>query len=289
MSNCLVTGGAGFIASHVVDLLVEEGHEVAVIDDLSTGKKENLNPKAKFYEHKIQDKIIWNYIDKFDYVFHLAALARIQPSIDDPVTSHETNFDGTLNILEYCKRWGSKLIFSSSSSIYDDDFYLTDEETPADPKNPYALQKWMSEEYIKLYGDLYGLDYTILRYYNVFGERQLLEGAYASVVGIFLKQKQERKSLTITGDGEQERDFVYVKDVARANLMAMDWQGIYNIGSGENCSINELADMVGGKKKYIKKREGEAYITLANNDKAHTMGWKPTKSIKEWVSENLSG
>lgn len=282
MANCLVTGGAGFIGSHIVDGLIETGNKVTVLDNLSTGKKENLNPKARFIKGDIKN--IQNMTDKFDYVFHTAALARIQPSIENPIPSHQVNVDGTLHVLEYCRYKKAKLIFSSSSSLYSDDLLPMSESGPFNPKNPYSMQKFICEQYIHLYNKLYGMDYCVLRYFNVFGERQILEGAYAAVVGIFLKQREERKPLTITGDGEQRRDFTYVKDVARANLMAMQWEDVVNIGSGKNYSVNELADAVGGEKTYLPKRVGEVEATLADIAVAEEFGWKPTVDIIEWIN-----
>lgn len=287
--KCLVTGGAGFIGSHVVDTLLEAGHQVLVVDHLSTGKLENLNPKAKFIRGDIEYSKLWNGLDRHNYVFHLAAHARIQPSIKHPVKAHKTNINGTLNVLEYCRKHKSKLIFSGSSSIFKGDKLPTKENDSKDPKNPYALQKYVCEQYIRLYHKLYGLDYAILRYFNVYGERQLLGGAYATILGIFLKQKAEAEPLTITADGEQRRDFTYVKDVARANLLAMKWHGAYNIGGGKNYSINELADIVGGEKKYIPGRLGEVRETLADNSKAKKFGWVPTPDALLKYHRSLNG
>lgn len=285
MSKCIVTGGLGFIGSHVVDLLINEGHEVYIVDNLSTGRIENRNRKAEFINIDIQDDISVAELPVANIVFHLAALARIQPSIEDPVSSHHVNLTGTLNILEYCRKHDAKIIFSSSSAIYEGYDLPTNEESPINPKNPYALQKWMCELYIRLYSDLYGLDYAILRYFNVYGERQILEGAYAAVVGILMKQKEQGKKLSITNDGEQRRDFTYVKDVANANLEAIFWTGEFNIGTGKNYSINDLARKIGGRKNYIGKRYGEVRETLANNRRAFEHGWSPTVDIMDWIEK----
>jgi UDP-glucose 4-epimerase len=290
--RALVTGCAGFIGSHVTDLLLELGYQVFGLDNLSTGKTENLpeHDNFQFINGDIRDLSLFNLLGEVDYVFHLAALARIQPSIQDPVTSNYVNHIGTLNVLEYCRKHKAKLIFSGSSSIYAGIELPTKESDTKDPKSPYALQKLQGEQYIQLYGDLYGLDYAILRYFNVYGERQITEGAYSAIVGIFLQQKADGKPLTITNDGEQRRDFTYVKDVAKANVMARDWpKSVYNIGTGNNYSINELADEVGGEKKYIGDRQGEARATQADNSVAREQGWKPTKDIKDWIHDQIQG
>lgn len=284
----LVTGAAGFIGSHVTEMLLAAGYQVFGLDNLSTGKTENL-PKHKnfqFINGDIRDLSLFNLMGEVDCVFHLAALARIQPSIQDPVTSNYVNHVGTLNVLEYCRRHKAKIVFSSSSSIYQDADSPTPEDYPKEPKSPYGLQKLQAEQYIELYAKLYGLNYAILRYFNVYGERQILDGAYAAIVGIFLQQRAAGKPLTITNDGEQRRDFTYVKDVAKANLMAQEWpDGIYNIGTGQNYSINQLADEIGGEKEYIGDRIGESQITQADNSKAKAQGWQPSMNIERWIHD----
>lgn len=294
-NRALVTGCAGFIGSHLTDSLLENGFHVIGLDNLSTGKEENIvqhvdNESFQFIKGDIRDLSLFEMIAEVDFVFHFAALARIQPSIEDPITSNFVNHVGTLNVLEYCRRNKAKIIFSGSSSIYAGDKLPIIESDTKDPKSPYALQKLQAEQYIELYGKLYDLEYTILRYFNVYGERQITEGAYSAIVGIFLQQKAEGKPLTITNDGEQRRDFTYVRDVAMANFMARNWpRGQFNIGTGTNYSVNELADAVGGEKEYIGERIGEARVTLADNEPAKIQGWSPTVDIKDWIHDQVQG
>jgi UDP-glucose 4-epimerase len=284
----VVTGGAGFIGSHLVDALVERGEDVTVVDNLSTGKTENLNPKITFFNNDIGERRFWQELPQNDTVYHVAALARIQPSIKNPVPPHDTNVTGTLNVLEYCRKHGSKLIFSSSSSVLSGDDLPATEDSAVRPRSPYALQKLICEQYIDLYRELYGLKAATLRYFNVYGERQLLTGAYTTVLGVFLQQKADGLPLTITGDGEQRRDFTYVKDVVAANLLALKWEGTFNIGRGKNYSVNEIADIVGGEKQYIPARLGEVRQTLCDNQKARKHGWNPSTEISKWLNSSLN-
>jgi UDP-glucose 4-epimerase len=288
--RCLVTGAAGFIGSHVTQMLLDRGYEVYGLDDLSTGKLENLkeHENFQFINGDIRNLSLLNIIGKCDYVFHLAAMAKVQRSIDDPVGSNFVNVTGTLNILEYCRRHKAKLIFSSSSSIYKGEDLPIAEIDAKDPKSPYGLQKLIGEQYIQLYGRLFNLDYCILRYFNVFGERQAIDGSYPAVVAVFMARHELGKTLTITNDGQQRRDFTYVGDVARANLMGMDWTGIYNIGSGKNYSVNEIAAIFGDEVENIGVRKGEARNTLADISQAKSRGWEPTVDVKDWVNEQIS-
>ncbi len=251
-TKVLITGGAGFIGSHLVDALVEEGHSVVVIDNLSTGKKSQVNKKAKFIKADIRNlQKIRPYFKGADRVFHLAARARIQPSIKDPVSTFDHNVLGTLNVLLAARDAGVKrVIYSASSSSYGDQdtLPLYEEMTPRF-KNPYSLSKYIGEELCRLFSNLYGLETVSLRYFNVYGPRQLLSGAYATVLGIFLKQFKEGKPLTIVGDGGIKRDFTHVFDVVRANILAAQsikvGKGeVINIGTGKNYSINEVASMI---------------------------------------------
>lgn len=282
MAKILVSGNAGFIGSATADLLIERGHEVYGLDNLSTGKEENIHPKVNFIKGDIRNL---PSLPDVEYIIHTASLARIQPSIDNPIESNDVNVNGTLQLLQYAKKCKAKFIFSSSSSIYDDQL-PTKETANISPKNPYALQKWACERYITMYNALHDLDYVIFRYFNVFGERQILEGAYAAVVGIFLDQKSKGLPLTITGDGEQRRDFTYVKDVARANVMGLQLNnGIYNVGTGTNNCIKEIARLVGGVPKHVPARSGEVKATLADSSKLQSFGWKPSVTIAEWIRE----
>jgi UDP-glucose 4-epimerase len=290
----IVVGGAGFIGSNLVDLLIEEGHDVVVVDNLATGKKENINPKAELTIADISDSTHKeNIIDAMsgaDGVFHLAALARVQPSIEDPEGFNKVNVSGTLNILMCTKEAGVKrLVYSASSSAYGNaTIFPTPESHPTDPLSPYGLQKLIGEQYCRVFHHCYGLETVSLRYFNVFGERQVLEGAYCLVMGIFARQRLEGKPMTIVGDGEQRRDFTYVKDVARANLLAMKSPSVgegevINIGNGDNRSVNQIANLLGGEFTHIESRL-EPNQTLADNSKAkELLGWSPTTSVEDWV------
>jgi nucleoside-diphosphate-sugar epimerase len=210
----LVTGGAGFVGSNLVDRLIDDGHDVVVVDNLSTGKKENVNPKAQFWNVDITDSSVINIWDKIfegiDVVFHTAAMARVQPSIDDPVTFDKVNVGGTLNMLKIASDHGVKrFVYSASSSAYGDTDKLPQKETdPTDPISPYAAQKMIGEIYCKMFCQVYDIETVSLRYFNVYGERQSFEGAYALVMGVFAKQLLDGKPMTINGDGEQKRFYI---------------------------------------------------------------------------------
>jgi nucleoside-diphosphate-sugar epimerase len=282
----IVTGVAGFVGSHVAELLLKQGYEVIGLDNLSTGKLENV-PKGVDLRIGNLDDI--RNMPKADQVYHLAALARIPESIKNPVESHKTNVDGTLAVLEYCREHNAKIIFSSSCAVFDESDEALSEASSFNPKNPYAMQKMMCEQYIFLYWQLYKVNFVIMRYFNVFGERQPLDGAYAGVVGIFMKQKEKKEPLTITGDGEQKRDFIYVKDVAIANvILGKLSQGVYNVGFGQNWSVNEIAYTIGGEKykqKHLPERKGEMRSTLCDNKLLMALGWKPSMTIIEWLED----
>lgn len=248
----LVTGGAGFIGSHLTDALVKEGYSVVVIDNLSTGKKSQVNKKAKFVKADIRNlRKIKPYFKEVGLVFHLAARARIQPSIKDPVSTFDHNVLGTLNVLLAARDAGVKrVIYSASSSSYgDQDTLPLYEEMNPHFKNPYSLSKYVGEELCRLFSNLYGLETVSLRYFSVYGPRQLIAGAYATVVGIFIKQLESGKPLTIVGDGATRRDFTHVFDAVKVNILAAksDKVGkgeVINVGTGKNYSINEVAAMI---------------------------------------------
>lgn len=287
----LVTGGAGFIGSNLVDELVRQGHKILIIDNLSTGNKSYLNPQAKFYKRDIRDfKSIKPLFRNVDGVFHVAAQPRIQPSIINPAESYDNNVLGTFNVILAAKEAGvPKVVYSASSSAYGDQKKLPlKEDMIPNPKNPYALFKYMGEEMAHLFHKLYGLPIVCLRYFNVYGERQSVSGAYATAIGIFLKQKKEKKPLTIVGSGNQRRDFTYVKDVVRANIMAMRSAEAVghciNIGSGKNYSVNEVAKLIDKNHVFIPPRPGEAKLTLADISKAKKLlGWQPKVKLADWL------
>jgi len=289
----LVTGGAGFIGSNLVDVLVAKGWRVKIIDNLATGKKENINPAAEFFELDIRqlDKIK-PIFSGADYVFHFAALPRVQFSIENPAESNDVNLNGTLNVLLAARDAKvKKLVYSASSSAYGNQRKMPLRETmPASPLSPYGLQKYIGELYCKLFSEVYGLPTVCLRYFNVYGKRQALEGAYALVMGIFARQRLAGQSMTITGTGKNRRDFTSVIDVVRANILAAQSKKVgrgesINIGRGKNYSVKELAKIIGGPIVHIAPRL-EPKETLANNSLAKKLlGWKPTVDLPKWLEE----
>ncbi|MDD5589868.1 MAG: SDR family oxidoreductase [Candidatus Portnoybacteria bacterium] len=291
----LVTGGAGFIGSNLVDKLIEENFKVVVIDNLSNGKKEYINPKAEFHKADIRElKSIKKYFRNVDYVFHLAAQPRIQPSIKDPLFSNDNNINGALNVLLAARDARvKKFIYSASSSAYGDQAKMPLKENMAIyPKNPYAAQKYFGEVYCRIFSELYGLKTICLRYFNVYGPRQKEEGAYSTVIAVFLRQKKKGRPMTIVGDGTKRRDFTYVSDVVGANILAaksdLGKGEVINIGTGKNFSVNQVAEMIGGKKINIPDRPGESKETLADISLAKKLlGWKPKVNLSEGIQKIL--
>ncbi len=285
----LVTGGAGFIGSHLTDELITKGHQVTILDNLLTGKKKNINPKARFIKGNVQS-FKFGKDEKFNAIFHMAAQARIQPGIKNPFSYHESNLTGTLRMLILARDQQAQFIFASSSSIFGQtDALPLDEEAPKNPNSPYSLQKLMAEMYCELFYKLYGTQSVILRYFNVYGERQLEEGPYAAVIGVFLKQLKEGKPFTIFGDGEQKRDFTYVKDTVGTTVSTLGLKGfhIFNIGSGKNYSVNEVADLISKEhpRTYLPPRAGEYQATLADCSRAKKiLGWQAKVSLEKWLT-----
>lgn len=293
MEKIIVTGGAGFIGSHIVDELIKKGYEVHVIDNLCTGNKENVNPKATLHVVDIRDKekLIPLFSD-VKYVFHEAALPRVQYSIENPIETNEVNVNGLFNVLEACRLNGVKrFIFASSSSIYGDQEILPMIETMhTNLLSPYAVHKYIGEIYCKLYSKIYNLETVCLRYFNVYGPRMNLDGAYPLVIGYFIKMLKEGRKMTITGDGEQTRDFTHVGDVILANLLAMKSDKVgsgefINIGGGQRHSINYIAKLFGGSFEYISPRfephDTEACITKAKE----LLNWEPITKIEDGILE----
>ena len=283
-ARSLVTGGAGFIGSHLVDRLIKEGKEAVVVDNLSTGKKENLNSEADFYNLDICDfEKIKPLFKNVDCVFHLAAIPRVPTSIEDPLGTSKNNILGTLNIFKAAVDAKVKrIVFASSSAVYGNQKTLPFKEDmqPA-PISPYALQKLVGEQFAKLFNQLYQIPIISLRYFNVYGPRNDPDSEYSLVIGKFLKQKAKGKPLTIFGDGEQTRGFCYVDDVVEANIKAAE-SGKLNISSGKSYSINYLADLIGGEIQYLPPRSGDvlhakADIALAKN----LLDWQPKIDFKE--------
>jgi len=297
--KCLVTGGAGFIGSHLVELLIDQGHEVIALDNLASGRLKNLrtveaNPKFKFFEADIRDvKTLESSFSGIDWVFHLAGLADIVPSIDMPEHYYSTNVSGTFNVLKLAKAHGVKrVIYAASSSSYGiPSSYPTDESSPIKPQYPYALTKYMGEELVLHWSLVYGLSAVSLRLFNVYGTRSRTTGAYGAVFGVFLAQKLNKSPLTVVGDGTQTRDFTYVTDVASAFYAAaqsnVSGQAM-NVGSGNHYSVNRLVELLGGDVAYIPKRPGEPDCTFAKVDKiTKLLNWRPQVSFEDGVAKML--
>jgi len=287
MKKVIVTGGAGFIGSNLVDRLIEDGVEVIILDDLSTGKKENINPKAKFIKCDISiDNPMFVGVDT---IFHLAAKTSVQESIENPKSYNKVNVLGTLNMLEMAKRCGvKKFVFSSSSSVYGDTNTPTKEDNQLNPLSPYALNKLIGEQYCKLYATLYGINVVCLRYFNAYGHRMNNEGGYKLVLPIFKEKLLNNKPLTINNDGNQKRDFINVLDICEVNIMCGKYGGnfggeAYNVGQGKNYTINEIADMFGGEKEYGNKVI-EPFETLADISKINKkLKWNPKHELETWI------
>ncbi len=294
----VITGGAGFIGSNLVDELVSQSHEVHVIDNFSFGKLENCNKKAHYHNVDLSQisnfDQIKNICRNADSVFHLACIARVQPSIENPIEYEMNNTIGSVNILKASVQSNvRRFIYSSSSSVYGNQINLPlNEDFKTNPLSPYGAQKLYGEILCKTFSKVYGLETVCLRYFNVYGEKQNIDGAYALVIGIFLNQRFNKKPLTVRGDGSQRRDFTYVGDVVKANILASKSKDvgageIINIGYGKNKSINEIASYIGGSIKYIEPVL-EPFETLADNLKAKKLlNWEPKQDVKSWIKDYI--
>lgn len=295
----LVTGGAGFIGSHLVERLLAEGREVVVLDNFSTGRPQNLEHLAgakglTLAQADIADhERILPLFAGVGEVFHLAALADIVPSIENPLEYHRANVDGTISVLEACRKAGvGRVVYAASSSCYGiPDVYPTPETAEIRPMYPYALTKYVAEEYLLFWGRLYGVPVVALRLFNVYGPRSRTSGTYGAVFGVFLAQKLAGRPYTIVGDGTQTRDFTYVTDVVEAFVMAAasDLSGVVmNVGSGHTYSVNLLVDLLGGERTHIPKRPGEPDCTFADTTRiTDLLRWAPKVSFEQGVARML--
>lgn len=286
-------GGAGFIGSNLVDALVERGDDVIVVDNLSSGYRRNLNPAAPLEDIDIavDSEGLTSALEGRDVVFLTAALARVPRSIEDPVGTHTVNVTGSLRVMKAAVDAGvRRLVYSSSSSVYGDQptLPLTEDMVPG-PLNPYACQKYMSELYARNFSHIYGLQTVCLRYFNVYGPRQVTEGAYRLVISIFMDQRARGEPLTIHGDGQQTRDFTWVGDVVRANILAAESDRVgrgepINVGAGAEVSIKRVAELIGGPVVHVPPRGFDERFKRAGIDRARQLlGWEPRVQIEEGI------
>jgi UDP-glucose 4-epimerase len=297
-STVLVTGGAGFIGSHVVDRLLAEGETVVALDSLVTGRTQNLEPLAReglrFVQADVRDlETVTAELRGVDTVYHLAALADIVPSIERPIDYHGANVDGTFAVLEAARAAGvRRVVYAASSSCYGiPDEYPTPETAPISPEYPYAFTKWVGEQYVLHWGKVYGLDVVSLRLFNVYGPRSRTTGAYGAVFGVFLAQMLAGKPLTVVGDGTQVRDFVFVTDIADAFVRAgrSDVAGVVlNVGTGNPQSVNRLVELLGAPSVPVPRRPGEPDRTEADATRIRELlGWEPQVPFEAGVETML--
>ena len=283
--KCIVTGGAGFVGTNLVNRLISDKHQVIILDNLSTGKKENLNKEAVFYNKDIthmRRESDFSIFKDVDVIFHMAALPRIKPSFENPKEVCDVNVVGTQNILEGAKKFNIPVIYAGSSSVHGGVY-----------KNPYTFSKWQGEQLCEMYKKIYGLDITICRFYNVYGDYMINEGSYRTVLSIFLEQYENEHPLTITSDGEQRRDFTHIDDIVDAMIKCVEHKKygyIFELGRGKNHSINEVVEMFGDivGATYIDEIPGEARITLCDSKLAkEVLKWKPKINLNEWIKIKL--
>ena len=298
MKTSLVTGGCGFIGSHIVDKLVMLGHDVRVVDDLSAQENERFyyNDQATYWEKDIFKDDCSDIFSNVDYVFHLAARSRIQPTIGSPNACFEVNVVGTQRVLEWSRLNGIKrVVYSGTSSLYGKHNSIPFQPNmPADCLNPYSMSKWMGEQVCKLYNQLYGVPSITLRYFNVYGPREPIKGKYAPVIGLFKRQNKNKQPMTIVAPGTQRRDFTYIDDVVEANICAMNSEvdkipfGIYNVGTGKNYSMFQLAELIhpAPEISFIPERPAEVMETLADiTETVKDLSWMPKHSLENKISD----
>lgn len=299
MTKILVTGGAGFIGSHVADSLISSGHDVVILDDLSTGFKENVNDKARFYQMDIRSPEVEKILEqgKFDVLCHHAAQVDLRKSMREPVQDAEINILGSLKLIFYCLKYDvKKIIFPSSAGVYGEQDYFPAKEThPLRPVSPYAMAKLVVEKYLEFYHRSRGLDYVIFRYSNVYGPRQIPKGE-AGVVGIFCENLLNDQEAKIYGDGKQTRDFVFIEDVVKANALALDYNesGIFNIGTSLETDINRIFDLirekVGSNQEEIHAPAipGEQKRSALDVSNAKMMlGWQPEYTLEKGIQKTI--
>ncbi len=303
--KAIVTGGAGFIGSHLAQELIRRGYQVIILDNLSTGRVSNIEPllgngNAELIKGSITNlRLLRKIFSGADYVFHQAAVPSVPRSIKNPKASHHTNITGTLNVLIAARDKGiKKVVYASSSSVYGDTPTLPKvEDMIPKPLSPYAITKLTGEYYCKVFQEIYGLNTACLRYFNVYGPRQDPNSPYAAVIPLFITNAQEGKPPIIFGDGEQSRDFTFVKDVAEANILAAESQatGIFNIGGANRVTINHLVELIIGlvgngavKPIYKTQRPGDILHSLADISKARAFGYRPKYNLEEGLKETVS-
>ena len=279
--NILVTGGAGFIGTNLIKFLLKDNHTVVSVDNYNTGLKSNHLPGCQYIELDIRDTSDYSAWGEFDIVYHLAAIARIQPSFQDPESYFTTNANATMKLARYCADKNIPLIYAGSSSHHSGKF-----------KNPYTFSKDIGEEIIMLFQQHYGLKSSITRFYNVYGPHQLKEGGYTTLIGAWERMIEEEKPLVIYGDGEKRRDFTHVEDIVNALQLILEkqaWGHIFELGRGKNYSINDIASMFNKPVVYKEDKPGEAQITLCTDTTARNiLGWEPKINIESYIKSNKS-